>query len=184
MPPRTRKISRLLALRNALVTHRRERIDEDFKVEALGAGDPNDRGIEILARNRAHHQRFRRGDDYRSGESPHRIERGELRGLHIGRRRDRGERLQLPSAQQMHSARGNVGIDRFAEEERQLMRERLRLRGERGDGDDRARHTQGGLAQHQRIGGAAQAHQRKTSIAVRFQPRFEFARRFFQASFQ
>src|SRR5271165_5164904 len=84
----------------------------------------------------------------------------------------------------MHAARWHVGIDGLAQKKRQLMRERFGLRGERGHGKDRTRQAQRGLAQHQRIGGASQAHHRKSPMMIGLQARFKLARSFFKTSFQ
>src|ERR1019366_6447096 len=88
------EVPRLLTLRYPLIAHGRKRIDEQFEVEALGGGDRDDRGVEFLARNGAHHQGFGGCNNYRRSETSHRIERRELRGLHVGRRRDGRKWLQ------------------------------------------------------------------------------------------
>ena len=178
------EIARLFSLRHALIAARRERLDQRVEIQLVANRHRDNRFVESGARNRARHQRFGRRDDERRLMPEHREQRRQLRCLRVGRRRQLRHRLHFPRAEQMHPARGGVGVWSFIEKKRDLSGERLGFRSGRGDRDDRTRQPQPHLADHQRAGRAAQSHHRESAFSICGEPRFEFAGRFFEASLQ
>ncbi len=122
------EVAGLFGLRYALISARRERIDESLEIQPVANRHLDDRFVEDVARNRARHQRFGRRDDQRRLMPQHREQRRQLRRLRVGRRRQLRHRLHFPRAKQMHAARGGVGVGRLAEKKRDLARQRLGFR--------------------------------------------------------
>jgi len=104
------EVSRLFALRHALIAARHERFNQRFEVQPIANRHFNDRFVEDRARNRARHQRFGRRNDQRRLMPKHREQRRQLRRLRVGRWRQLRHRFHFPRADQMHPARGGVGV--------------------------------------------------------------------------
>ncbi len=122
------EVARLFALRHALIAAPGERFDQRLEIQPIANRNFDDRFVEDGARNRARHQRFGRGKHQRRLMPKHREQRRQLRRLHVGRRRQLRHRFHFPRADQMHPARGGVGVRRLAKKKPDLPRQRLGLR--------------------------------------------------------
>ena len=169
------EIAGFLGLGHALIAHRGQRLDHRFQIDALRQGDADDRILEHAPRQRSHHQGLSRRDDHRCAGAKHRKERGELRRLHIGRRRQMRQGTYFPGRQKMNPRGGRITSGRLIEEECEFAHQSFCLARKRRDCDYRTLQVDHRLAQHQRVGRPLEAHQRKAPLATGLQPRMEFA---------
>ncbi len=84
----------------------------------------------------------------------------------------------------MHATSGSVAIERLGQKKRGLSGERLGLRSQRSDRDNRTAKAERHLAEHQRAGRATQSHNREAALVVGDETGFEFAGSVFKASIQ
>jgi hypothetical protein len=130
------EVARLFGLRDALIAHRSEGLDDRVKIDAFGERETNNRVLEDPAGQRPHHQGLGRSDDDRRGGAKHREERSKLSCLGVGWRREMGEWTDFPRGQEMHSGTGGIAGGGLIEKEREFTGQSLGLARERGDRND------------------------------------------------